>query len=167
MTAATKHLIPVLVAVAVHELGHIFAMLALGIKISTWKSRFWGMKISADFSESSYAKELAVILAGSGADLLFAFLLRNLDGYSYAALSYGIFNLLPAHFLDGGEALRLFLLMVGIEPASVRTLSRGFTLAVTVFVWIFSVYFALKGIGGALLVTVFYMMISCFFDKNY
>ena len=76
MTAATKHLIPVLVAVAVHELGHIFAMLALGIKISTWKSRFWGMKISADFSESSYAKELAVILAGSGADLLFAFLLR-------------------------------------------------------------------------------------------
>lgn len=167
MITPVEHLFPILFAVAVHELGHIFVMLALGIKLNTCKSRFWGIKITADFSGSSYAKELAVILAGSGANLLFAFLLRDLDGYAYAALSYGMFNLLPAHFLDGGEAFRLFLLMHGVQPASVRAIIRGFTLAVTVAMWIVSVYFALKGFGEALLITVLYMMVSCFFDKNY
>ncbi|MBQ7821785.1 MAG: hypothetical protein IJ391_05835 [Clostridia bacterium] len=166
MRAAIDALLPVLFAVAVHELGHIAVMYILGIKADSVHSRFWGIRINADLSRIGYAGELAVMLAGSGVDLLLAVMPGQSEKYAYACAAYGVFNLLPADFLDGGDVLRTALLWLGVSPKAVYGICRAATVTVTVLVWIAAVYLALRGFGTALLISSCYMMLTCFFARN-
>lgn len=111
----------VLLASAVHELGHLLVLLALGARIRGFRAEVLGMVMETDVFGLSYPKELAAVLAGPAANLLFA-----------AALSAGpseerfilmganivlcLFNLLPIPPLDGGRAAGLFLIwLLGVE----------------------------------------------------
>ncbi len=163
-----EYLLPAVVAVLVHELGHLFMMSLLGVRFLSGRSSFWGIKIKADYTKSSYAKELLVSAFGIFANFLctYVFFVCGANEYAYASLAYGIFNLLPAHFLDGGDIVRTVMLMSKADERAVYSISRILSIGVTVILWIAAVYFAVRIGNITLLITVFYMMFVCFFDEK-
>lgn len=158
-----EYILSVAAAVAVHELGHLAVMRLLKIRVRRAKNSLWGIGISADKGSTSYSSELAISLAGSAANIILALLLRKNAELFRAFFAYGAFNLLPAGFLDGGDALRAFMLMLGVPTRAADTVVYCLTVLVTVSVWVLSVYLALKGMSASLLLTAFYMIKASFF----
>lgn len=159
---------PSLLAVMVHEAGHLFMMLLLGVKFYSGRYSLWGIKITADYMKSSYTKELFVSVSGSLSNLVFATMLFSAgkNEYGYAMIAYGAFNLLPADFLDGGEILRLILQMLKADDylsSQICHYTSGF---VTVILWILSVYIAIKYNSATILISVFYMIFISFSQED-
>lgn len=102
-----------IIAAAVHELGHIIALKAAHFRINGFAAELGGLRI--DYSgENAPAFHALAALAGPLAGLGFAFLcsfLARVTGISWFALTAGIslvlsiFNLLPVLPLDGGRML--------------------------------------------------------------
>lgn len=164
----TESLLPALFAVLAHELGHLVFMFLMKVRFCGAGNSLWGIKITADYTKSTYLKELCVSSGGALSNFLFAyiFFMTNADEYAYAMLAYGIFNLLPAHFLDGGDIVRVLMLMSPVGVRVSESVCRYLSISVTLFIWVIAVYFAMNTANIALLITVFYMMIACFFDKS-
>lgn len=103
----------VIVAAAVHELGHIIALNAAHFRINGFAAELGGLRIEYS-GENAPAFHALAALAGPLAGLGFAFLcsfLARVTGISWFALTAGIslvlslFNLLPVLPLDGGRTL--------------------------------------------------------------
>ena len=155
---------PSVLAVLVHEAGHLFMMILLGVKICNSRYSLWGIKITADYMKSSYFKELFVSVSGALANFIFAFLLFlfNKNDYGYAMIAYGAFNLLPADFLDGGEILRIILNMFKTDDYILFQICRYSSAFITVILWILSVYIAINYNSATVLLSVFYMIFVSF-----
>lgn len=104
-------LVAVLAAAALHELGHWAALRLLGAEIRGLRIGILGAVLETDSTRLSYGRELVVLLAGPGANLLGALMLAALGAETAAGaqLVLGGFNLLPVRPLDGGRALYLAL----------------------------------------------------------
>ena len=104
-------LVIVLAAAAVHELGHWAALRLFGARVLALRLALPGAVMESGSEALSYGRELAVVLAGPGANLLCAVLLTALgpgwEAEAGAHLVLGAFNLLPVRPLDGGRALFL------------------------------------------------------------
>ena len=102
-------MLPVLGAMALHELAHILAMLALGGRIRGMTLRFVDLRIAA--VGLSYRQELLAALAGPAMNLLCAVALsRQQPEFAAYSLILGGYNLLPVWPLDGGRAVQCALL---------------------------------------------------------
>lgn len=102
----------VLLASAVHELGHFLMLRSFGARIRGLRVEMLGMVMETDMSHLSYLQELAATVAGPGANLLSAiFLAEQEKGFVLAGanLALCLFNLLPLSPLDGGRAVELCL----------------------------------------------------------
>lgn len=97
-----------------HECAHAFAAAKRGYVLNKMVLMPYGAVIDADFSDVSFADEVAVALAGPLANFLTAIGFVALwwlfpatypytDGAFYASLSVALVNLLPAYPLDGGR----------------------------------------------------------------
>lgn len=99
-------LLPTLFAAAVHELGHVLALLAVGGRAEGFTLTALGgdMRLAAGLS---YARELPVALAGPVSSLALAWGLAAGGCFLTAGISLalGLFNLLPVGPLDGGRAV--------------------------------------------------------------
>lgn len=99
-------LLPTLFAAAVHELGHIIALLAVGGRVEGFTLTALGgeLRLSAGLS---YARELPVALAGPLCSLALAWGLAARGSFLTAGISLalGLFNLLPVGGLDGGRTV--------------------------------------------------------------
>ena len=103
-----------LAAVAVHELGHLLALRALGGRAESFSLSPFGAVLRG--TGLSYPGELLAVLAGPAANLLCAAGLAALPAlpegtalFLGASVVLGGFNLLPAPPLDGWRALQLAL----------------------------------------------------------
>ncbi|MCD7881555.1 MAG: site-2 protease family protein [Clostridiales bacterium] len=101
------------VAAVCHELGHLLTARAMGLPVE-------GLTLSAVGAElrirrgCSWTGELALALAGPGANLLLALGCSRLAGemgqlFAGVNIVLACFNLLPVPPLDGGQAVRLLL----------------------------------------------------------
>ena len=101
--------LPILCAMAVHELAHIVMMLACGGQVRRLTLRFADLQIAA--SGLGYRQELLSALAGPLVNLICgaAFCMQRPSFAAYS-LMLGIYNLLPVWPLDGGRVLRCALL---------------------------------------------------------
>ena len=113
-------LILYLAAAALHELGHLAAILLYGGRVQHITAGLGGMKI--DYTtrrQSSYASDILMALAGPLVNLLLVALCtvaaqywpgEDLYYFCGVNLLLAFFNLVPAAPLDGGQAVRALLL---------------------------------------------------------
>lgn len=134
-----------LLACALHELGHWWAIRALGGKVRNGRISCTGaeLKLSSAYPLSPGRLVLAA-LAGPMMNFFLAagsnFLAHHGLGvklYLFAGLNLGLagFNLLPARQLDGGRALAGLLCWAGREDMAERVTGLG-TLGVTVLLFL-------------------------------
>ena len=108
----------------VHELGHLFCGIILGLKPKTLKIMPLGLCIEFKTELEDYntkvkksnkltIKKMIIAMAGPIVNLLIALTLFiiniNLEDVIYCNLLIAIFNLLPIYPLDGGRILKNFL----------------------------------------------------------
>ncbi|WP_251446411.1 site-2 protease family protein [Vermiculatibacterium agrestimuris] len=120
-----------LLACALHELGHWWAIRALGGRIRYLRLSCAGAELRLSAARPlPPGKMLLAALAGPGMNLLLAMgsagLARHGAGerlYLFAGLNLGLtlFNLLPAGWLDGGRALENLLALLGREELGRRS----------------------------------------------
>ena len=116
LIAPLRLTLAVLLAAAMHELGHLTAFMAFRTPVDGIRIGAFGAEIRAHTERLSYGRELAATLAGPAVNLVCAPLFGMLAartawewGYLFAGahILLGIYNLLPVPQLDGGRALYL------------------------------------------------------------
>lgn len=109
----TGLILPTLVAVLLHETGHLFMMWVKGMSPKRIKLIPASVQITNSFSKC-YRSDIAVALAGPAVNILFFgvlyynYLCYHNTGTLYFALLnllIGIYNLMPVKGLDGGTVL--------------------------------------------------------------
>ncbi len=130
-------------AVTIHELGHIMPMLLMGMRPESLRIEPGGLCVRY-CGKVSPMKELITVLSGPLAGILFALLVRNYPALTVSgemSLIYSAFNLLPVSPLDGGRALEI---LHGGDTGAFQTV-------LAVSVCIFGAVMAARGAGPGLL----------------
>jgi len=112
-----------LMASLIHELGHLAAARALGLRVASVRLELTGAAILLR-GRTSYVQDLLLSVSGPAANLLCCALLGFFGERAFFAsgLSFllGFFNLLPMSRLDGGRALRAAVsLCAGVRAADI------------------------------------------------
>ncbi len=162
---------PVLACVlasAVHEGGHLLAMLAVGLPPEDCTLGAFGMRMQLSNRLPSYGQNFLISAAGPLANGLAASALYLLDRPTAAAvhLLLAVLNLLPASGLDGGEMLRCGLCRLGWQNAvgAVLRITSALTLIPLALagVWLFW-----QGQGNVTLPIVSaYLLVLVFFSDK-
>ncbi len=107
------HVLPAMLACAVHEGGHLLAARLCGMRIEAVCFGALGIHMTGDARSLSHLRYAAVSLAGPLTNLLFFLLLMPLSkAFSTVQLLLFLFHVLPAVPLDGGMALHALLCSV-------------------------------------------------------
>ena len=113
---SSKNAAPVLtvLAVVIHELGHIIASLILGYPTRKFSFQAGGFKLSGERAYSSYFDEAAIAFAGPFFNLISALtFLSATDSaatfFRHVSFALAILNLLPITEFDGGRVLACIL----------------------------------------------------------
>ncbi len=110
-----KPLILIFSAAAVHECGHLLLLRLFHAPVTAFRITLFGAEMRTVNSSLSYPAEIAAVLAGPGANLLFGAAALHLPGIcpfpaaAGAHFALALFNLLPVYPLDGGRLLELLL----------------------------------------------------------
>lgn len=167
MSGNGGHLIEVLAAALIHELGHIVTALLLGVRLRLCRTGISGILLEYDFSLVSHIKEAAVCIAGPVSGILVLLICYASGHISYfagvsAALSF--FNLLPISFLDGGCVLSAVLSLF-LTPGTTWRICRTLSVIFTIFLWCAAVFIMLR-VGGDLSVmtAAIYLLYRLFSD---
>lgn len=100
-----KWLFAILLAAAIHELGHILAIRILGGELTGIRVGSGGACIEASL-DSTY-KAAVCTLAGPAANLALVLLFRWLPRTAICAMIQFLYNMLPIYPLDGGRLLQM------------------------------------------------------------
>ncbi len=136
-----------LCAVAVHEGGHLLAAILCGVPIKRLRAGvgILGFRLSMAYDAVSYGRELCVLLAGSGAGLLAAWI-SHLCGWEsgvFFHLTLSGCNLLPIHGLDGGAAVET-VLSLWLLPDTACRIARALSFCTVVALWIAVLWICLR-----------------------
>lgn len=153
-----RELIFLLVALVLHECGHILAASILSIPVRSVNICAIGAAITFDFSRVGYAKEATVHFCGplfgivSG---ICAYLAFGEGAYYFAGVSIVLaaVNLLPIRGFDGGGILRN-LLSLFLLPDSVWRICRGTSAVSVLILWTGILWIELRA-GGNLGLLIF------------
>lgn len=160
-TKQVKTYVLIILFAIIHELGHLIAGLALGMKPESIELMPYGLSISFKLIPKDYNKKIGggnlleikkIIVAAAGPfiNLLLILIVSriNIDLFSNLIIIYAnfiimIFNLLPIYPLDGGRALKGILhIIAGKKEAERYTNSISFlTLLIITFSASIGIYY--------------------------
>ncbi|MBE6616587.1 MAG: hypothetical protein E7627_01395 [Ruminococcaceae bacterium] len=134
-----RELILLLVALILHECGHILAASIMSIPVRSVNICAIGAAITFDFSRVGYAKEAIVhfsgplfgIVSGIGAHLAFG---ESANYFAGVSVVLTALNLLPIRGFDGGGLLRC-LLSLFFLPDTVWRICRGMSVISVLILW--------------------------------
>ena len=134
----------------VHETGHIFMAYLCKAEIRDFKMSLFRMKIRYDCTRLTYGRECLVCLGGVLFNFIFALIFSapvfdfsdKICFFVMCNICLGLMNLYPVSILDGGNALRCFLMMCSDEiKASAISTCVSFVFAF--ILWLISIYLQL------------------------
>ena len=117
LSTGTAEILWIILALVLHEAGHVLAACACGLKLLKWAFPFGGQILTEDLVGVNSRREIIVASAGPAASLFSSGLTYIMEGnlslvdFSFFMefnLLLGLFNLLPALPLDGGRILKAF-----------------------------------------------------------
>ncbi len=157
-----------LISALLHELGHIFVMLMLGIGIRQLTVTPLGFEIQPKREYRSFYEEIAVSLAGCAVNFLTFFLFFGKGGIfqmlAETSLLLGIMNIMPVRCLDGGEALNAFLNLF-LLPDKAERIGRIVSFITLIFMWVPAVYiFLATGYNYSLFIMSTWLFCRIFFQ---
>lgn len=142
-----KYPLMLVLAVLIHELGHILAARLVKAPLSSFSCGIHGFSLAFDFTSLSFGKECFVLLSGSGLGLIAASLAMGLrDSFAYfSAVSavMALLNLLPIRGLDGGTALSCVLGHFLLPDRSYK-ITKGISWCAALFFWGCAVWIQLR-----------------------
>ena len=144
-------LILAIIAIAVHELGHIAAACAVGVRMGGMRvRRDGGFALYADADKASYIRAFAVYAGGAAANIAAAILFCTHAQFAAYNLGAAAFNLLPLPASDGTMIIYTLTAWLTDSPDLAYRVSHTVTdLSLAVF-WIAAVYISMTGRGGAM-----------------
>ena len=113
-------IVPLFLAVIIHEIGHILAIKMLGGEIYCLTICAGGVKITYNSTAFTYFKDVVCALAGPMFGVMSA-LVASYFGFSIfsgVSLCINVFNLLPIRPLDGGNVLRNIFVIISNNYAA-------------------------------------------------
>lgn len=146
-------IIPFLLAITLHELGHILMSLFFEVRINRIYISVLGARLEIG-GHISYFQEIMIALAGPAFGIL-GFLLtlkpaaysQSLTNFSVISLALSLFNLFPIDILDGGRITKCLLcLLFSLEKA--EKIMQIISFFILFFFWLISVYLMIKLSGG-------------------
>ena len=155
------------VAAFIHEIGHLIAARACGIRIKELKLDIFGAVMTPEQSISSYRSEAILAFAGPLFNILSVVFIaligvdrgNVLSLFITASMFLGILNLLPIESFDGGRILYCLLAsMISLDFAN--NICNVLSFLVALSLWIFSVYLLLR-LGSSLSLFVFSYALIC------
>jgi len=150
---------------AAHEAGHLAAMAALGIRPGCICLTAAGMRIERPPGlRVSFAREIAVALAGPAVSLALAGLFRLLPlppDFFWLNLGFGLFNLLPVRQLDGGRALYYLLCRYVNETAASRVVTATSLMCLFLAAGGVALTCLRNGFSLSLVIVVLYLAAGC------
>lgn len=172
-----SQLTALIVAVLLHELGHIAVARALGIGISRLHLSVLGARLEVA-REISYLSELLLAAGGPLSGLFLALGARLASGaaagvfgvwlvsLSTVSLCLSLFNLLPIPTLDGGRIYFCFFCsLFGLRAA--RGITRSLALLCLLSLWLLSVYLLIRAeLGLSMLIFSCIFFAKCFIFDN-
>ena len=165
----TGMITPMLIAVFIHELGHLLVMKYFGCAPSEIRLIPGSIRIVSPVC----AEKSSVIISLSGPilNILVFFVvyffssMLNVEFYldfAFINLVYALFNLLPFYSLDGGSALEEIIAKKSGGIKAQKTIKLITIIGALLFLFIF-MFFTFKGsINYSMLVISFYLILSVF-----
>lgn len=103
----TEILLPLILAVIIHEAGHYLAVTAMGGSIENITFNAGGLKMLYNSGSFTYMQDTLCVLAGPFAGIIAAYITSHCGFLVFSGinLSISLFNLLPIRPLDGGKIL--------------------------------------------------------------
>ena len=141
----------VLLAVIIHELGHIVSAKYLKINLSECKVDIFGASLSPESNNFSYKDEIFLCMCGpmfnfiSSAFVLPFWFYSKYDTLLYfilASLALALLNLLPIKGFDGGRIFHALLCIISDQDKA-NTIISVISFLCILFLWILSVYMLL------------------------
>lgn len=153
ISGAYYALIP-LSAAALHELGHILAAKARGVKLKSFDIGIFGARLTMSDEIYSYTDEIMIcaagplvnlVLAGAGIYLcrIYCFYNELFDLFIASSLCLGIVNLLPIKSFDGGRIL-ISALSVSLDADTADKILSFLSFLSLFVLWCISLYLLLR-----------------------
>ena len=144
--------LPSLMAVTLHELGHIGMARLCRIPLSELKLGLFGAGLVPVGSIPSYGKEILLCISGPFVNVITFLFLHGtgvvdhsvfLEILATSSLALGIFNLLPIEDFDGGRILKALASLL-LSPSFAERVVRFFSFCITAVLWSLSLYLLLR-----------------------
>ena len=154
----TVPLLAVFSAATLHELGHVVAAKALGIRFSEFSLSLLGARLNTETKLISYKSEMILALSGPLVNIFCfaaflpqaltqgaggAFLSCFCSYFCAASITLGVLNLLPISTFDGGRIVYSATALIK-DDITARKISRSLSFICLIFLWSASVYLLIK-----------------------
>lgn len=131
------------ICICIHEASHIISSKFLGYEVRSFEFHAQGLSIDLD-KEPKSVESIIILSSGPLANLIcsvmyMAFTDNPNSAFVIFNLSFGLFNLIPLRFLDGGRLLEN-LLQFMFSPTISKNLFTFINYFMLFIVWTFSIY---------------------------
>ena len=169
--STSKNPFLLVLAYAVHELGHVLFAKMMGAKIIKIRGGVFHLSISYDTKNISYLKEAVVCAGGIIFNLIFAIIIFMLNTSKNDTLStlflfnisLALMNLYPISILDGGGIVKSILLSKTRGDVAEKV-NKWISFFFSILLWLISVYFQMifSSNISLLFVSIFLLIQLCF-----